>query len=95
MSMFFVSAFSLTSVKKQGVVNIPYERYFVPVEAPDLANLVHCVMLRARIFNVHVQQCSRIILGRTATRGTVHRFSEDSLCKAVAPYEAAGLFTVL
>lgn len=77
----------------EGVVNIPYERYFVPLQVPDRATLIDCVMMHARIFNLHVQQASRLILLRHSSPDatTTHRFSEASLCKPVAEYEAAGL----
>ena len=69
----------------QGVVNMPYERYFVPVEVSDRNKLTQRIMLEARIFNLHVQQqCSRLILGRSATCQTIHRFAEGHLCKTPA-----------
>lgn len=78
----------------QGIVNIPYERYFVPLQVPDRGTLIDCVMMHARIFNLHVQQASRLVLLRNVEEQgvtTTHRFSEASLCKPVAEYEAAGL----
>ena len=73
----------------EGVVNIPYERCFVPMEASDLQTLLSCSMLNLRIFNIHVQHCSRLLLKRTSS-GTSHRFSENNLCVPVSQYESMG-----
>lgn len=87
-SSLLVTAKSVHAV--QGVVNVPIDRFFAPVHGHDLGTLIHEAMRRARIKCIEGQLKSRLILGRTATRGTLHRFSEGSLCKPVSLYEADG-----
>lgn len=45
----------------EGIVNIPFERCFVPLEVSDTVTLTDCVMQNIRIFNIHVQHCSRYV----------------------------------
>lgn len=46
----------------ESVVNVPYERCFIPLEVSDLVTLTDCAMMNLRIFNIHVQHCSRYLL---------------------------------
>ena len=73
----------------QGVVNVPYERCFVPMEVCDLQTLLSCSMLETRIFNIYVQHNSRLLLKRAMSEAT-HRFSEWNLCNPISSYESMG-----
>lgn len=73
----------------EGAVNVPYERCFIPMEASDMQTLLSCSMLALRIFHIHVQHNSRLLLKRTSS-GTSHRFSECNLCSPVSTYESMG-----
>lgn len=73
----------------EGVVNFPFDRVFVPLEVSSMPTLLDCFMQDFRVFSIHAQHNSRLILQRGVS-SLSHRFSECNLCNPVATYESLG-----